>query len=198
MREDARDDPQSALRIFEVEQGAAAARAESPDAGVAAWSAIRLDASPAPQTRRHAHPTGLELPLKPAPIADRLMAALVDGALAFAGFLVFVLAFYATTAHPPAGKTAVAGAAIALVVIFVLYQALFFAFGESTPGMMYAHIALCTFDDNNPSRKAMLRRLGALMLAAFPAGLGLIWAVFDEDRLGWHDRISGTYQRSYR
>jgi uncharacterized RDD family membrane protein YckC len=40
--------------------------------------------------------------------------------------------------------------------------------------------------------------VGALLLSALPLGLGLLWAVFDEDRLGWHDRISGTYQRSYK
>ena len=32
----------------------------------------------------------------------------------------------------------------------------------------------------------------------WPLGMGLLWAVFDEDHLGWHDRISGTYQRSYK
>ena len=29
-------------------------------------------------------------------------------------------------------------------------------------------------------------------------GLGFLWSLFDEDRLGWHDRITRTYQRSYR
>ena len=44
----------------------------------------------------------------------------------------------------------------------------------------------------------MQRRVGALLLSALPLGMGLLWAVFDEDHLGWHDRISGTYQRSYK
>jgi hypothetical protein len=26
-------------------------------------------------------------------------------------------------------------------------------------------------------------------------GLGLVWSVFDEDHLSWHDRISQTYLR---
>jgi uncharacterized RDD family membrane protein YckC len=114
------------------------------------------------------------------------------------GFLLFVLVFCACTAHPPTGKAAFAGSAAVLLGLFIVYQLLFFSFGEATPGMSYAHIALCTFEDNNPTRKAMRRRVGALLLSALPVGLGLLWAVFDEDRLGWHDRISGTYQRSYR
>ena len=91
-----------------------------------------------------------------------------------------------------------AAAFVALLATFVAYQWLFFRFGESTPGMMYAGIALCTLDDDNPTRASMQRRVGALLLSTLPLGLGLLWAVFDEDHLGWHDRISGTYQRSYK
>jgi hypothetical protein len=34
-----------------------------------------------------------------------------------------------------------------------------------------------------------------LPLSVLPLGLGLAWSVFDEDRLTWHDRLSGTYLR---
>jgi hypothetical protein len=64
--------------------------------------------------------------------------------------------------------------------------------------MRYAKIALCTFDDENPTRRAMRSRIAALMLSALPLGLGFLWAIFDEDALCWHDRITQTYQRSYR
>jgi hypothetical protein len=43
----------------------------------------------------------------------------------------------------------------------------------------------------------MRKRLLAQIVAALPLGLGLLWAVFDEEKLGWHDRISRMYQRSY-
>jgi hypothetical protein len=64
--------------------------------------------------------------------------------------------------------------------------------------MHYAKIALCTFNDDNPSRSALRARIAALLLSALPLGLGFLWVVFDEDSLGWHDRITQTYQRSYR
>ena len=79
----------------------------------------------------------------------------------------------------------------------MLYQYLFFKYAEGTPGMRYAKIALCTFDDENPTRKAMCRRVLFLLLSAAPLGLGFAWAWFDPDRLCWHDRISRIYQRSY-
>ncbi len=68
---------------------------------------------------------------------------------------------------------------------------------EATPGMRYARIALCTFADDNPTRAAMRRRILATVLAACPLGIGFLWAWLDEDGLGWHDRISRMYQRSY-
>lgn len=193
----------SQLRIFEVEQEAIDHRPGMTAAAVGLdWSSIRLDA---PVSERVAHAArgaaraaAEEAPIRPAALEDRIMAALVDGALSFAGFLIFVFVFSSCTAHPPSGRTALVAAFLAFLATFVAYQWLFFRFGESTPGMMYAGIALCTLDDDNPTRPAMQRRVGALLLSALPLGMGLLWAVFDEDHLGWHDRISGTYQRSYK
>jgi uncharacterized RDD family membrane protein YckC len=187
------------LRIFEVEPEMIDHRPGmmAATAGLD-WSSIRLDAPVPERAARNARAAAEEIPIRPAALEDRVMAALVDAALSFAGFLIFVFVFSSCTAHPPAGRTALAAAFLALVVTFAAYQWLFFRFGESTPGMTYARIALCTLDDDNPTRQAMQRRVGALLLSALPLGLGLLWAVFDEDQLGWHDRISGTYQRSYK
>jgi uncharacterized RDD family membrane protein YckC len=193
-------EPQSGqLRIFEVEQEAIDHRPGMAAAAVGLdWSSIRLD-GPAPErVARAARAAAEEAPIRPAALEDRIMASLVDGALSFAGFLTFVFVFSSCTAHPPSGRTALVAGFLAFLATFVAYQWLFFRFGESTPGMMYAGIALCTLDDDNPTRPAMQRRVGALLLSALPLGMGLLWAVFDEDHLGWHDRISGTYQRSYK
>jgi uncharacterized RDD family membrane protein YckC len=129
---------------------------------------------------------------------DRMMAALVDCGLVAAAFLLFVVVFAFSTTHFPAGRTAVGGAAAILLVMALLYQYLFFTLTDATPGMRYARIALCTFEDENPTRPVMRARIAALLLSALPLGLGFLWAIFDEDSLGWHDRITRTYQRSYR
>lgn len=190
---------QGQLRIFEVEPDSIDHRPGAAANAGLDWSAIRLDnPKPEPPPRRRTQ-AAAEMPaIKPASLEDRIMAALVDAALSFAGFLVFVFVFNSCTAHPPSGRTAIIAASLAVLTTFIAYQWLFFRFGESTPGMMYARIALCTMDDDNPTRTARQRRVGALLLSALPLGLGLLWAMFDEDQLGWHDRISGTYQRSYK
>jgi hypothetical protein len=61
--------------------------------------------------------------------------------------------------------------------------------------MKYAGISLCTFDDEIPTRAQRRNRLGALLLSLLPMGLGVVWSLFDEERLCWHDRLSRTYLR---
>jgi uncharacterized RDD family membrane protein YckC len=209
-----RDAERSQLRIFEV---APETISTEPvlDPVLPEWVPIRLDypaeAHSATRARggsqdHHfvSHPAdentvaSFELPLQVASLEDRLMAGLVDAGLIAAGFLVFAFVFVACTAHPPTGKPAQIGAGVALFAFAAIYQLLFFNFGSDTPGMRYAKIALCTFDDESPTRQGIRRRLGAVLLSASPMGLGILWAFFDDDRLGWHDRISRTYQRSYR
>ncbi len=140
----------------------------------------------------------LDSPFKVAGIADRLMAGVVDAALVGIAFVTFVFVFAASTLHPPTGKPAVIGGTIVLAILYLLYHLLFFTYADATPGMRYARIALCTFDDDNPTREAMRKRIFALVLAAAPLGLGFLYAIFDEEHLGWHDKMTRMYQRSYK
>lgn len=142
-------------------------------------------------------------PLQVAPISLRLMSAAVDGCLVLAAFLVFTSAAVMTASYfNPGGismtaSTAAISAGGAIVLLGLLYQLLFFTYSNCTPGMRYARIGLCTFSDENPSRSAMRRRIFALALSSASLGLGVLWAWLDDERLGWHDRISRIYQRSY-
>jgi uncharacterized RDD family membrane protein YckC len=184
------------LKIFEVAPESISQTVRVGAAG-AEWSPIRLDTDPVSQLSVNGQSPTQEIQLKAAPLEDRLMAGIFDLALIIAAFALFVLVFVACTAHPPTGKPALLAAGLVLGGFFVLYQYLFFKYAEGTPGMRYAKIALCTFEDENPTRKAMCRRVFFMLLSAAPLGLGFAWAWFDPDRLGWHDRISRIYQRSY-
>ncbi len=134
-----------------------------------------------------------------APVSDRFMAALVDGIIVCFCFLLAVLVFASCTVHPPVGRGAMAVAALVFCALATFYGWLFMSYGGgSTPGMRYARIALCTFSDENPRRRDLQNRVPATALSLLPLGLGAFWALLDEDKLGWHDRMTRTYQRSYR
>jgi uncharacterized RDD family membrane protein YckC len=182
------------LKIFEV---APESISQTVSVGKvpANWSPIRLDNDSMDSPRRESLTT--QTPLKTAPLEDRIMAGIFDLALIVAAFAVFVLVFVACTAHPPTGRPAMLAAGVVLAGFCVLYQYLFFKYAEGTPGMHYAKIALCTFEDENPTRKAMCKRVWFLLLSVAPLGLGVAWALFDPDRLCWHDRLTRIYQRSY-
>jgi uncharacterized RDD family membrane protein YckC len=133
-----------------------------------------------------------------APMSDRLLAGVVDGALVTLAFLAAAVVVIASSEHPPTGRIALIAAGCGLIFFGLLYEWLFLSYAEEgTPGMRYARIALCTFDDDNPTVEQMRMRIPALVMAAAPAGLGLVWALFDGERLGWHDRWTRTYQRKY-
>ncbi|HEY0308187.1 MAG TPA: RDD family protein [Acidobacteriaceae bacterium] len=198
LREEA-DEAAAQLRIFEVES---VSPEPAPSTALPEWSSIRLDA--AVRHDAHEHPDtpapAYTIPIQTAEIAPRVHAFAADSALVGAATLAFaaIVGYMAQRSGLLPDKKL---AAIALVAVFFLlkliYQMLFFTLNESTPGMRMARIGVCTFNDDNPTRSELRRRVGATLLASCPMGLGLIWAWFDVDRLGWHDRMTRTYPRSY-
>jgi uncharacterized RDD family membrane protein YckC len=197
------------LRIFEVEstQISTAPILESVEPE---WSSILLSALPAAAPVESTEPLfNPNLPPQVAPLSLRLMAGIVDGCILLAALLAFTAVSAITVgkladgrlasqiASPMPLQAAAISATVVLGFLTLLYHLLFFTLTEATPGMRYARIGLCTFSDENPTRSAMRRRLFAMILSACPLGIGFLWACLDEDRLGWHDRISRMYQRSY-
>lgn len=198
LREEADASPERAqLRIFEVE-ASSVSTAPPVESVLPEWHNIRLGAHAS--SRETANPEAqisFALPLYVAPGSLRLMAMAVDACCIATSFLLAV--GVASWASPvlPTGLPAVLASGVTLLVFALFYQLLFFSLGDATPGMRYARIGLCTFNDDNPTKAVMLRRIGAQLLAGMPVGLGFLWACLDEEGLGWHDRISRTYLRAY-
>jgi uncharacterized RDD family membrane protein YckC len=199
------------LRIFEVEPEQISPEPTVPEPEPE-WKSIWLDSATPPTVDVTIEPEKVQRPdLAPAPmppqvasIGRRAMAAAVDAILILAGTVAFGAAFIAISDRLPVPEgpvtlgPPVAVAAIAtLLVLAVCYQWLFFSFSDQTPGMRYARIGLCTFSDENPTRAQMRRRLWMSLLALAPLGLGVLWALLDNERMGWHDRLSRMYQREY-
>jgi uncharacterized RDD family membrane protein YckC len=152
-----------------------------------------------------------------ATIGRRVLAAAINGGVITTGMVAFAAAFVMTTnpgidlrsgaSIQAALSTAARGTAaqpgmltagvVAAAFLYLVYEALFFSLSQATPGMRCARIALCTFDERNPTRRARRRRMLAALLSACPVGLGFVWVALDEDRLTWHDRLSKMYLRSY-
>jgi len=197
------------LSIFEVDPGTistepAAAVVDVPAAP--AWMrrellqpelpAIELETQPQEEIVEESalQPSAVDA-LELAPMSRRLLAVVVDCALIAAAFLAAAMPVAAHVRALPGLRIVELSSVLALLAIGAAYQTLFFTVAKATPGMRYAGIGLSTLDGFSPSRAQRCGRLMALPLSVLPLGLGLAWALFDESRLTWHDRLSRTYLR---
>ncbi len=161
------------------------------------WSGIELDEQPAFEHATAVDEAAMALDLDLAPWSLRLMASLVDVAL-IVGLLCVVVAAVARYIHPAISlRTGEVLGAILLAASAAGYQWFFLVKKRATPGMYYAGVSLCTFEDERPSEQQLRLRFLATLLSVVPMGLGLAWAIFDDDHLSWHDRLSRTYQRRF-
>jgi uncharacterized RDD family membrane protein YckC len=192
------------LSIFEVDPSsiltepalAPANEPAAPDWMRAEWAEIELDREPQRAIVEEPElPASLAAALIPAPLSWRLMAFVVDTSLVVLTFLAIVRLAAAKLTIPIRPHTFELCAVLAILAIGAAYETLFFTLAKATPGMMYAGIALSTFDGCAPNREQRSRRLMAMPLSVLPLCMGLLWAFLDNDLLTWHDRLSETYLR---
>jgi uncharacterized RDD family membrane protein YckC len=131
-----------------------------------------------------------------APIAApqvRLKAALVDAVLMTAGVAIAALTFRVMGGSFVVTKETAAfyGGAVAAMALF--YQLFWCVLGRETAGMRLFRLRLVTFDGSEPAWRMRVLRFGATCLGLVAAGMGLVWALVDEEKLTWQDHISKTF-----
>jgi uncharacterized RDD family membrane protein YckC len=144
-------------------------------------------------------------------LVDSLIIAIplgiLFGVLASAGFLASAVG-PSDLPPPPPGGTAMGAftvnpSAIFSFWLFALvvgagYYASFWGTNGSTPGMRLFNLRVVDGDSGRPIGvgRAVLRYVG-LVVAALPCWIGLIWALFDPRKQGWHDKIASTVVLEY-
>jgi len=178
----------TAPRIFEaadVEQAEQEQELHSSTAPATPLPTFLLDSPPIAETMKHE----FELPLPVAPIAVRALGLAVDFAVVTAASVLFASTLVQMHSLP-AGRPAVSLLIFVFAMLWCAYQGLFLLRQGSTLGMRAAGLVLVDFE-TRPLCKARLRmRTWSVMLSSAALGLGFAWALLDEDRLCWHDRIS--------
>jgi uncharacterized RDD family membrane protein YckC len=133
------------------------------------------------------------LPL--APFGHRLLAGLVDFSLIAGAFVFAAFLASASARTMPSIKQMAMGSVLGFALTAAVYLAIFFTLAKGTPGMKYAGLEIRTFGGRAATREQRLQRMMALLVSVAPVGLGAAWALFDEQSLCWHDRLSSTYVR---
>ena len=131
-----------------------------------------------------------------APVAlpvHRIMAAAADASMISIAAGAFLSIFYLSGGPIVFTKPSVLLFAGVIGVVAVLYRLLWCLGNGDTPGMQFAGLRLVNFDGRLPDREQRLTRLAGSILSLASAGLGLVWALVDEENLTWHDHISKTF-----
>ena len=131
-----------------------------------------------------------------APLGDRQLAGIIDAACLLFAFGGFVALFGSLGGQLTLSKMNAAVYLGALSVVYFQYFALFTVFGATTPGMMFRGLQVMSFSGEPPTPRQLLLRSVGYMLSAGTCLIGFLWALWDEDQLTWHDRLSKTYLSS--
>jgi uncharacterized RDD family membrane protein YckC len=128
-----------------------------------------------------------------ASIDERRIAGLIDTACLLFAYGGFLALFGSVHGEFTFSKLSAAVCFATFALVYVQYFSLFTVFGGTTPGMMMRNLQVVNFSGEPPSPRQMLWRAFGYILSAGTFFLGFLWAMWDEDELTWHDRLSHTY-----
>jgi uncharacterized RDD family membrane protein YckC len=133
-----------------------------------------------------------------APPMRRLTAGAMDAAMVAIGFGIFVGSAFISLnglsgSSFGSGKPLWIMMAISFALISLLYGLVWAIAGRETAGMNGAQLHLVTFDGAPLDARNRAVRFVAAWLSYCSGGLGLLWAIADEENLAFHDHISKTY-----
>jgi uncharacterized RDD family membrane protein YckC len=138
-----------------------------------------------------AHPQTALVPV--ASLSQRRRAAGLDGLFIALTCAAFLGLFHSLGGQMAWDKMDGVICAVVLYLFYGLYFFLFTALAAATPGMQLAGLSCVRLDGSLPESGELLWRAFGYLLSGATLFLGFLWAVWDEDRFTWQDRISQTY-----
>ncbi|HLJ14144.1 MAG TPA: RDD family protein [Bryobacteraceae bacterium] len=128
----------------------------------------------------------------------RMLANVLDISMVVMALGLFLLVFSLGGGDVVLNRQTLPLFAFITVVLGLFYRFLFCFSGADTPGMRWAQLRLMNFDGYTPSHEQRTYRLLGSCLSLLAAGLGLLWALVDEETLTWHDHMSKTFPTPHR
>jgi uncharacterized RDD family membrane protein YckC len=128
-----------------------------------------------------------------ASIEERRLAALIDFCCLLFAYGGFLMLFGSLGGQFTLSKLNAAVYTTTFAIVYLQYFALFTIFGGTTPGMMMRGLQVVSFSGEPPTPRQMFLRTAGYILSAGTFFLGFLWAIWDEDELTWHDRLSRTH-----
>jgi uncharacterized RDD family membrane protein YckC len=128
-----------------------------------------------------------------APLALRAKAVAIDLAIVAAFVALFLGVVRLTLGTLPLEKVFLLCYSAGALIVTLVYKALWCLIGSGTPGLQALGLVLISFDGRRPSTTQRLMRMFLGFLGMASAGMGILWAMADQETLSWHDHVSQTF-----
>ena len=125
--------------------------------------------------------------------AHRLLAAAFDISVVIVAVGLFVMIFRLAGGELLFTLHTLPFCVCVAIVFYALYELLWCFADTDTAGMRWAHQKLVNFEGGPPTRDQRITRVACGCLSLLAAGLGILWALVDEESLTWHDHMSNTF-----
>ena len=128
-----------------------------------------------------------------APVAMRIMATIFDTILPLMGVGALFAAIHFAESDINLTAQPLWFYGVVLATCFLVYRLLFCLANGDTPGIRWTGLRVLNFDGRRPTRAERFNRLIGGCISSIAAGIGLVWALYDEEHLTWHDLMSKTF-----
>jgi len=130
------------------------------------------------------------------PVAPRLLravAAAIDWSMVLLGYGLLLLIYHALGGGFPLNRTGQAALAGGLPLVAFTYGLMWALAGTESYGMRCAGLRIVNFDGFPPESRPRIMRFAGSCMSILGCGLGLVWALGDEESLTWQDHMSHTF-----
>jgi uncharacterized RDD family membrane protein YckC len=138
-----------------------------------------------------AHPQTALVPV--ASLRERRQAGLLDLAFLILSYLAFAAMFRSLGGRMSFTRMDAIVFGATFLLLYVIYFSIFTFFGGATPGMQLRGLYVVRLDGRMADTRQLLWRSFGYLLSAGALTMGFLWALWDDDRFTWHDRMSHTY-----
>jgi uncharacterized RDD family membrane protein YckC len=166
---------------------------ENPDQQSSLEFYAAAETTQKPQARRTSAEAVIYCDAPVATPTHRCLASAIDLVFVFLGVGMFLLTYSFLGGTFPQAKNTIPIFGAFGGLVYLLYEALWTVSGADTPGIRFSGLRLIDFDGREPELRQRVYRLLGGLLSLAAAGIGLIWAIADEEKLTWHDHMSNTF-----
>ena len=131
-----------------------------------------------------------------APVASvsvRLHAATLDAIFLIIGIAAAAVPFYFMGGRFVPSAKAFLPYAVTITALGLFYHLFWCVLGRESAGMRCLGLRVLTFDGHSPTWGQRVARLVLACFDMIAIGVGLLWALIDDEGLTWHDHLSKTF-----